>query len=91
MRQTDIEILEKQDNPTLAKWWCQLNSWDWPDGLPDKENDTGGKWSPENRRGKIMGWITDLVGMKACNREWNIDRMTDEEHEEFWRNEFPRL
>jgi hypothetical protein len=85
MRQEDIEILQTQDESTLARWWCELNGWGWPEGLPDKENDVGKKWKPGGRRGQIMSWISSLIGAKACNREWNRERMTDEEHEAFWR------
>lgn len=31
-----------------------------------------------------MHHIENRIGMKACNREWNKDRMTDEAHEQFW-------
>lgn len=84
---SEMEFLDKQDTVTLAKWWCKLNSWEWPDGLPNKqaslhtfERGELEKW----RGGLIMDYIEMKIGKKRCNREWNRESMSDTEHETFW-------
>ncbi len=62
----------------LAKFWCQLNSFEWPVELLDAA-DRAKTWD-------LMCRISAAIGDKACNREWNRDRMTDEEHERWWAN-----
>lgn len=77
----DIEIIEKTDHKDLAKWWCKLNSWEWVKELPNEPDDGIQKSVKNDRRGAIMSLIHDVVGDRMISREWNIDRMTDGEHE----------
>ena len=81
----DLFALSQQDAPTLAKWWCSLNSWSWPDELakpadPDVRLDS--------RRSRIMRWIEEAIGMRECLREWNRDTMQAEEFNDFWLGTF---
>lgn len=82
LQKGDLLLLNGNDDATLAKWWCQLNSWEWPDQIPDPEPEE--KERP-NRRGTIMDEICARIGIKACLREWNRERMSEEEFEEFWK------
>lgn len=82
MTETDVDILQKQDGATLAKWWCLLNSWKWPAELPDAE--PAHRKTPADRRGRIMSYIDAKIGHKACMREWNRETMNDQEFEDFW-------
>lgn len=72
----DIKILESQDNNTLAKWWCELNRWNWPDEIPDPQRKFGLR--DKDRRSELMSWISNKIGIRAALREWNHD-MTDDE------------
>lgn len=89
---SQVKELRKIPKTEWAKLWCKLNSWKIPDGITKP-----GWWDnafPSERRQNmrmdflrpLMKEIVDTIGEKACNREWNIDRMTDEEHEQFWKD-----
>lgn len=77
----DKELMNNTDSDTLAKWWCQINDWGWPDTLPDEPDPT---IHLHPRRCDVMDYIVSKIGMKRCNREWNRERMTDKQHERFW-------
>ena len=70
---------------TLAEGWCALNSWEWPQWLPCPETYEYRREVKENRGRAAMRWIENRVGKRILSRVWNKDRMTDEEHEDFWR------
>lgn len=76
-------VLVFQSDQTLAEWWCELNRWGWPDGLPDPERPD---FDERGRRGLIMDWITAKVGDRLISRVWNKD-MPDEVFESFRRGE----
>lgn len=78
----DAAALSVQSDATLAEWWCALNRWKWPAGLPDEEQP--GIRNDKSRRWAIMCWIEDRVGSRACFREWNRD-MSDEAFGAFWK------
>jgi hypothetical protein len=82
LKEGDALLLNTRDDATLAKWWRELNSWKWPELIPDPEaNDA----EIPNRRGALMNEIEQRIGLQACLREWNRDFMTDAEFDEFWR------
>lgn len=82
----DITLLEQQTPETLARWACQLNSWEWPAEIPNPEAEKD--WAPGSRRSKLGDWIHKRIGYKAFLREWNRTQMNDEEFEDFWRGTF---
>ena len=72
---TDIsKTLDGVDDKTLAEWWCFMNS-----------NTNYCYWKDSIQ---VMDVIQVLIGHKACNREWNKDRMTDEEHDDWYSKNF---
>lgn len=81
MTDDDIKILEAQTGDTLAIWWCQLNRLEWPDGLPHPEPET---FKPGDRRGRLMCWIIDRIGMGECLREWNRATLPGAAFDEWW-------
>ena len=99
LQQTDVSgsAISELDKIPVTEWakiWCKLNSWEIPDSLqhikPSWWDDEPSKAKGEMMMGflrPIMSKIKYTIGDKACNREWNRDRMTDEEHELFWKNE----
>lgn len=88
----DIAALEAQTPEELARGWKTLNSWGWPTWLPDGPKDFGDAMQRErqsaagapNRGWAAMTWIMDKIGLRACLREWNRERMTDEEFAAFF-------
>lgn len=88
MTPQDEAILAQQDQKTLAEWWCILNSWEWPDELPDPEDDRH-NYTIGNRRSQLTGWIITNIGLRACLRHHN-HKMNDEEFEDFWRGTYER-
>ena len=85
--QADIDILNKQDDDTLAKWNCLMNSWKWPEDLadePDDENQPKSDWGKPSRRSEMMQFIEKRVGGRAISWAWNKERMTIEEFKDFY-------
>ena len=80
----DLEILSKQDARTLAKWACELNSWNWPSELPDEEKPARTtKEMP--RRTQLIEWIECKVGKKEVLRmHWELCKFDLDEFERFW-------
>jgi len=77
----DKKIMAGIDDIRLADMAVELNHWKWPSELPNEE---AGDFIENGRRGQLMSYIDLKVGTKLVNRRANKDRMTDEEHEEFW-------
>lgn len=73
----DKVILIRQDDLTLAKWYCLIKAWQWPEDLP---NPTMIGYARANQ---IMKWIYEMVGGRLISRIWNEDK-TDQEFEDFW-------
>lgn len=83
------EVLAKQDDQTLAEWYCELNSWRWPEALPDKEDPPEFAHAFNNGqevRWSVMQHIEQRVGKRFLLRVHNRD-MSDEVFESFWRGE----
>ena len=70
MTEIDIATLNQADTATLAKWWCELNRFGWPDAFLEPEP---AKHVRHGRRSEMMNWIMDKIGIKECLREWNVD------------------
>lgn len=77
----DLRILRAQSRETLALWWCKLNVWGWPKGLPNSEEAI---YIRDGRRSQLMHWIQARVPERLRMRTWNYD-MNDEEFQVFWR------
>lgn len=81
--QEDLAALAQQDFEALATAWGELNGWRWPKWLPNEESRV---YVPGGRRGQLMRWIEEAVGMRACYRlslPWK-DKSEDE-FNDFWR------
>lgn len=94
MTETILQVLNNIPTSEWAKMWCSFNRWEFPETLnhikPDWwDTEHGHNTEMGNRKfdflRPIMEHIEKVIGQKACNREWNRDRMTDEQHEEFWK------
>ena len=87
-----MKELEKISTSEWPKIWCSLNSWEFPKELqhikPSWYDDevylTNNPHSRSNFIRPFMDEIEQKFTAKQLNRQWNIDRMTDEEHEAFW-------
>lgn len=89
MKPTDaqLEVLAAQDDKTLAEWWCELNSWRWPEGLPNEQPAHLRMENHAHDQGwAVMCWIDAKIGAELISRTWNKD-MPDEVFESFWRGE----
>lgn len=91
--EADLAVLDAQSPETLARWACVLNTWGWPEELPNCEPPPTGKplLPKMRRRTALIGEITDRVGTKKISEEWNCRfkkhrLMTVEEHEAWWAN-----
>lgn len=98
-RNSSIVELEKIPVSKWAWIYCELNSWHIPEELSqikpkDWPEEIYGEGFKENAEKAVkfldplMERIVSEIGAKACNRQGNIDRMTDEQHELFWNINF---
>lgn len=83
MRADDITTLEAATDETLAQWLGDINAWRWPSELADEEPK---EYVPGGRRGQIMNWITDKIGLKECLRYWNMENMPGAEFDRWYDN-----
>lgn len=87
MENQDLEILGRQPDDTLSEWWCLLNTWKWPDRLPNPDSC---EYIPGGRRSALMDWVSEKLGDKRISQHWNCvylseeHRMTVGEHDDFW-------
>lgn len=86
-----IDELHKIPVENWARMWCDMNSWNIPIELnhikPYYWEDEGSQEKTDKMihfLSPIMNEIYRKIGHKACLRQWNKDRMTDEEFEVFW-------
>ena len=75
-------LLNKQDERTLAEWWCMFNRWGWVEEFDPPEDKKDHK---DGRRIAIIETIEQLVSEKLISRIWNKD-MSDEEFADWWNN-----
>lgn len=82
--------LFETSNEQLAKYFCRFNAWEFPEELLKYKPEWWG--SDKNRMyaflKPVFRYIQDTIGVKACNREWNRETMSDEEHEAWWRDRY---
>ncbi len=83
---TDAEkaVLIAEDDWSLAEWYSILNTWGWPDKLPNPCRCNRCCMTGACRRRAIMDWIYEMVGERLISRVWN-KKMTDQEFEDFWK------
>lgn len=95
LRNKSIIELEKIPVSNWARMYCEFNSGEIPNELShikpkDWPDDPYGDDFKENAErmckflSPLMDRIENEIGRKACLRQGNIDRMTDEEFEYFW-------
>lgn len=65
LTKSDIDILFRQNDQTLAEWWLFLNSWGWPDVLLNPEPTT---YIPDGRRIKLLNLIEKTIGNRLIDR-----------------------
>ena len=70
MDDADRKALTSVSKKTLAEWWCQLNSWTWPSGIPNKPKSYCFSSDHNGRAWEIMDWIKRKVGDKVIHEEW---------------------
>ena len=88
MTKQDKKIINEQDHRMLAKWWCELNRWEWPINLSDPINQKERweiKFGEYDRASEIMDYKEDMIDNKLISRILNSD-MTDEQFENYYRN-----
>lgn len=82
-----IKELEKVDKMLWAGIWCKLNTWNFPDELnhikPEWWNNASSGEMQEIIR-PLNSHIKSILGERWVSREWNKDRMTEEEHNKWW-------
>jgi hypothetical protein len=82
----ELIILSRQDEETLARWYCMLNSWDWPEEIPNVEPKPKLVGERTPRRDALMGYILGKVSQQSIMAHWNRAKMTEDEFND-WFNE----
>lgn len=96
-KETKIDFIPILKSIPISDWaqiWCELNSWKMPEQLhaikpywwKDMDLKNTEKMSPFIR--PIREYIEGTIGKKTISRQWNKDRMTDEQFEFFWDNDY---
>jgi len=86
-----LDYMSELDKIPVDEWpkiWCELNVWKIPKKMAHIKPqwfDGGSIYDKSIFINPLMKKIEMIVGHKACNREWNRDRMTDAQHEAFWK------
>ena len=68
-KQDMAKTIDGESDKSLAEIWCWLNC---------------ATYLELDSTIQTMDFIEARIGHKACNQEWNKDRMTDEEHEKWY-------
>ena len=85
----DVEKIQGRSHEELAEWWCTLNSWEWPDDIPNPESIEGAIMERKTpRRDALMDKIKEIVPHKLISYAWNKDRMSVKEHDEWFARTF---
>lgn len=69
------------DPSYLARIWCSLNNYEWPEALgpkPPSYTKDDRTWWP------VMKAIETTIGLKECLREWNKDNKPGDEFDQWW-------
>ena len=87
---SDRILFDQQDHDTLADWWLELNHWGWPVMIANEDTKIEGHPYAYigDRRSPLMAEIKKRVGLKHCLWRGNMDNMTREEFEDFWRGHY---
>lgn len=77
-----VEVVNNQDEDTLAGWWCRLNCFDWPDEIPHAQTEKE-RIEEDNLGFKVMCFIEEKIGHFKTSQWWNtkhINNMDEIEH-----------
>jgi hypothetical protein len=80
--------LNEYDTQILARWWNELNSWNWPEDMPGKPDNFEKKKSTSMVI-RYMNDIQEVIGIKECYRYYHINICGDFENDfEKWWNKY---
>lgn len=80
----DLQLLRSQTVQELARWHCLLNSWEWPEGLPNPESST--QWQKGRRRSIAEAIQNILTGREISRAWWAFASIGTEAEWETWWN-----
>lgn len=87
-----IDKIKSLNAEILPRIYCQINSWEFPDELIEFKP-LNWELLPMQLKKPILqpayDYLCAVVPEKERSREWNKDRMTNEEFEHFWANRKP--
>ena len=84
----DYTELAVKSDETLASWHCKINMWEWPPELRDEPDDRNAPYDINGRRTQMMHVIEQRVGRRAISWEWNRERMTLEDFNDFYAGQY---
>ena len=83
-----IKELEKIDKIHWARIYCELNCWKMPKELIQLKPKWWKNDNVDKRKSDIIRPINNhivlILGKRWVSREWNKERMTEEEHNRWW-------
>lgn len=69
----DKAIIERSPAGLLAKCWCELNCFKWPEGFKDPETVEQRMVKGGARGWSIMAGISRKIGIDACLTMWRAE------------------
>lgn len=80
----------------LAGWWCEMNCFRWPNGIPSPKPDGWDELTNKQRHAhpearKLFSELSAIVPQKERSRAWHKgghcgEPKTDEQFEQWWKN-----
>ncbi len=89
-----LEVVKTLDKKLLPAVWCSFNSWKFPTDIEELSYLRPIMWEKmkRNEQMKILSppqkYIESVIEPKEISREWNKERMTHKQFEEWWENTY---
>jgi len=85
-----LETIKTLDKKLLPSIWCSFNSWEFPSDVKEVSDLKPLYWKTWTQEEKfqflkpISKYIESVIEPKEISREWNKERMTHKQFEEWW-------
>ena len=85
-----LETIKTLDKELLPSIWCSFNCWNFPSDVKEINDLKPFYWESLTQEEKfkvldpISKYIESVIEPKEISREWNKERMTHKEFEEWW-------
>ena len=71
LKNLELAMIHAESIPKRAKWWCQLNRWEWPKDFPIVRPSSGDLHPHKQMINEFMDYIVTSIGKDIVLKEWN--------------------